>query len=528
MSEESTLVSHGPCGVCGSSDANALYSDNHSFCFSCNAYSPADGAKGSRSAPSSTTDRGLIPNLNGSIALTKRAISQSTAEHFGYFVSTYNGKPVQVAPYYDSAGLLVAQKVRFPDKQFSFLGKPKEATLFGQHKWKSGGKRVVVTEGEIDCLSVSQVQDNRWPVVSLPNGAAGARKALAKNIEWLSAFEEIVLMFDMDEPGQSAARECVDLFKPGQCKIASLPLKDANEMVQAGRTAELVSAIWNAKVYRPDGIVSVDDVIEQALSPIEHGFSWWMPTLDAVLRGRKRGEVIGIGAGTGVGKTAFVCQQAAHDIQQGHVPALFFLESTPAETLLRVAGNIAGKAFHDPDCAVPIDEKRTALEALRGKLWLYDSWGSADWETIAAKIRYLAVTEGVFLFTVDHLTALADPANERESLETIMKSLASLANELQVVITFVSHLATPEGKSHEEGGRVTIKQFKGSRSIGYWAWTLLALERDQQAEEPEARQTVVRVLKDRKTGRATGMTIPITYDHTSTHLKEAHGFDPEY
>jgi twinkle protein len=50
-----------------------------------------------------------------------------------------------------------------------------------------------------------------------------------------------------------------------------------------------------------------------------------------------------------------------------------------------------------------------------------------------------------------------------------MKEMAALANELQIIILFVSHLTTPEGKPHEEGGRVTIRHFKGSRAIGFWS-----------------------------------------------------------
>ena len=35
---ESEFVRHIPCDNCGSSDANSLYSDGHTFCFSCHTY----------------------------------------------------------------------------------------------------------------------------------------------------------------------------------------------------------------------------------------------------------------------------------------------------------------------------------------------------------------------------------------------------------------------------------------------------------------------------------------------------------
>ena len=39
--EDSEFVSHLPCEKCGSSDANSLYSDGHTYCFSCNTYANA-------------------------------------------------------------------------------------------------------------------------------------------------------------------------------------------------------------------------------------------------------------------------------------------------------------------------------------------------------------------------------------------------------------------------------------------------------------------------------------------------------
>ncbi len=111
---------------------------------------------------------------------------------------------------------------------------------------------VVVTEGEIDALSVSQIQGNKWPVVSVPNGAQGAAKAVARNLDYLMGFEKVIFLFDNDDPGHKAAQECAALLPPGKAYIGSLPLKDANEMLVAGRGPEVVDAIWGAKAFRPD------------------------------------------------------------------------------------------------------------------------------------------------------------------------------------------------------------------------------------------------------------------------------------
>src|SRR5690348_6953818 len=160
-------------------------------------------------------------------ALGKRGITEETCRKFGYSIGEHHGKKVQIANYRRD-GQIVAQKIRYADKTFSVKGDLKTAGLYGQHLW-SPGRRVVITEGEIDALSVSQVQENKWPVVSIPNGAQSAKKTIARELEWLEQFEEVVLMFDMDEPGQDAAKECALLFTPGKCKIAHLPAKDPNE-----------------------------------------------------------------------------------------------------------------------------------------------------------------------------------------------------------------------------------------------------------------------------------------------------------
>ncbi len=78
-----------------------------------------------------------------------------------------------------------------------------------------------------------------------------------------------------------------------------------------------------------------------------------------------------------------------------------------------------------------------------------------------------------------------------------MSELGGLVKVMDIIITFVSHLTTPDGTPHEEGGRVTIRQFKGSRAIGYWSDFMFGMERDTQAEDEEERQTTTfRVLKE--------------------------------
>lgn len=239
--------------------------------------------------------------------LRKRGISRATCERYGYWVGRFKGQPVQVANICDSDGTLTHQKVRFPDKEFLCIGgTPK--SFFGQHLFKTGGRRVVITEGEIDTLTIAQLDGCKWPVVSVPSGVGSAKKVFQAQYEWLIGFEEIIIAFDMDEPGRKAAKECASLLPPGKAKLLVIPLKDANEMMLDDREQELRNALWNPQPYRPDGVISGESLKERIknLGTVK-GLPWpdeWqdMPIVEYTkVIPEKR--LIVLGAGSGVGKS---------------------------------------------------------------------------------------------------------------------------------------------------------------------------------------------------------------------------------
>ena len=42
QASSATFLAHLPCDKCGSSDANSLYDDGHTYCFSCETYGEAN------------------------------------------------------------------------------------------------------------------------------------------------------------------------------------------------------------------------------------------------------------------------------------------------------------------------------------------------------------------------------------------------------------------------------------------------------------------------------------------------------
>ena len=526
-----------PCPQCRenggdtSGDNLARYDDGGAYCFKCMYTERGEGEVTRTSQVSKPSS--LLTGLEYR-PLLKRGISEETCKHFGYAIGELHDKTVHVANYRDGTKV-VAQKVRDSKKKFAVLGDGKAIgkMLFGQHLWRDGGKQVVVTEGEIDAMSMSQLQNNKWPVVSVPSGATGAAKAIAAQLEWLESYDKVIFMFDMDEPGQQAAQECAEMLSPGKAYIARLPMKDANMCLTEGKGQELISSMWDAKPFRPDGVIDISEVVDEACMDIEQGRDWPWESLTEKTYGRRRGELYGFGGGTGCGTSTVFKQIAKHIIEEDGLPVgLLMLEERPALTGKTLAGMMMGKRVHVPGVEYDREELRATLKGLEGQVYLYDHFGSMSFDVIKNKIRYMVRALGVRDIFLDHLTALAAAidTDERKAIDSIMAELSALTQELNCTIYYVSHLTTPEGKAHEEGGRVLEKQFRGSRSIAYWSHFLFGIERDKQQINGV---TVFRVLKDRYTGDAAGLRFGLRYSTTSGLLEECaipentHGFTAE-
>ena len=536
---DSEFIRHEACEKCGSSDGNAIYTDGHTFCFVCQRHTHGEKAKakdvqeaepdsqGDAFASLATTGHrerdGVFPVQGEVVALGKRRLREDTCALWNYRVGEFAGKKAQFAYYHDPASRKpVAAKVRFADKAFTFIGDPKAAPLYGQWLWRDGGRMVVITEGELDALSVSQLQGNKWPVVSIKNGASGAARDIRRSLEWLEKFESVVFLFDNDEPGMDAARECAALLKPGKAKIATLPLKDASDMLQAGRGEEVINAIWSAKEFRPDGIVSAADLREQVLAPVlesPRAYPW--EGLNEKLHGIRPRELITITAGSGIGKSLF-CREIAYPLlNNGDRVGYIALEESNRRTVQGFVGIGLNHPVHVDRGAVSDAAINAELDRWANRLYLYDSFGSVETSVRLAKLRYLAIGCECDVLVLDHISIAIsglEIEDERKAIDVMMTKLRSLVEETGKTMFIVSHLKRPQGKEgHEDGLQVSLSHLRGSAGIAQLSDAVIALERDQQGEDADV--TTVRVLKNRYTGE-TGVACKVRYDRATGRLHE--------
>lgn len=514
-----------PCPTCGSKNNLKRYSDGHAYCFTydCDHWEPSEEGYEAVSKPKNKK----LPLLGEFQGHAKRGISEETCRKMKYSVGSYTLKKkdseiwetvkAHIVHVPDQLGQPVASKVRMAGKEFRFVGDCQAAGLVFQDIWPAGcSKKIVITEGEFDSLSVAEVQACKYAVVSLPNGVKNAAEVLGRAKDYLNSFSEIVLMFDMDKPGREAAKECSKLM-PHKTLLAETSGHDANAMLKAGDRQGILNAIFNAQPYTPEGVVRMSSLREEMKKEVVVGRPWIYEQLTKHTFGRRYGEVYFIGAGVGVGKTDFCLQQIVADMMAGTASAMFLLEQPVVETGKRLVGKFAGKLYHIPPASgggskEDFDRDMDALLDLNDP-FLYDHFGAKDWPDIEDNIRFLAVSHGVKDFWIDHVTALvAHETDEQKALISMCADMSGLAQELGVNLYVVSHLATPFGKSHEEGAIVLPKHYKGSRAIAQWAHYMFALERNTLSENLKIRQTTTfRIVKDRFTGRATGETFLLGY-----------------
>lgn len=525
MNKESTFLYHEPCPKCGSSDACGVFSDGHRFCYSCNTYFRPDGSVKSEGV---RVSKDCIPlGELEEVSLTKRCISKDTCSKFKYFSTVYKGKPCQVACYYDDSGNLVGQKLRFPDKSFAVLGSISNR-LYGSQLWASG-KKIVITEGEIDCLTVSQLQGNKWPVVSIPNGAQGAKKAIEANLEYLGNFEEVILMFDMDDPGRKASEECAKILPAGKAYIANLPCKDPNECLSEGKGPEVLQAVWNAKPYRPDGIVSGTDLYEKCVTDIDDlkdsvEYPW--VALQNKTKGARHGELYVFTSGSGMGKSTILRELEYYfGVQRGELCGIVALEESTRKTGMELMSiHLNKRLILDPEGADEDERGRAFNETIgNGKFFLYDHFGSLDSGNLLSKLRYMIVSLGCKRIFLDHISIVVsgmdadEDGGERKAIDKLMTNLRSLVEETGATMFVVSHLKRPEKKGHEEGAQVSLSQLRGSGAIAQLSDMVIGLERNQQGDNPNV--LTLRVLKNRFCGD-TGVSGYLEYDPETGRLKD--------
>ena len=436
-----------------------------------------------------------------------------------------------IYPYYDINNSHIGNKIRLvANKGFSAEGNLPRAVMFGQNKFPQGGKYLTICEGEIDAMSAYELQGSKWASISIKNGCQSALKDIKANYDYINKFDKVVLCFDNDEHGKKAAIKVAQIFEPNKCLIMDMRYKDANEYLIKGKKQEFTQDFWNAKPYTPAGIHNLADISSRIYAEDDTQTCLYpYDGLNEKLYGIRTGELITFTAGTGAGKSSLMRELMHHLLTNTeHNIGVFSLEENITRTMLHIMSVEANDRLYIKEV-----QKNYTLEQLQEferktigtrRFYGFDHFGSITTDEILNRVRYMVKALDCKYILIDHLSILVsgiEGEDERRNIDQLMTKLRSLVEETRCAMLLVSHLRRASGdKGQEQGKEISLSMLRGSHSIAQISDAVIALERDQQAEDPTlANTTTVRVLKNRYAGE-TGVATYLLYNKDSGRLTE--------
>jgi len=465
-----------------------------------------------------------------SVELRDRNIKLDTVKKYGVKMEYDSEGSIakHYYPYHNIDGEITGFKTRVvKDKDFFTKGDISGTGLFGQNLF-NGGKYLTITEGELDAMAAYEMLGSRWAVVSIKTGAKGAVRDIKRNFEWVDKFNNIVLAFDQDKAGMDASREVAKLFSPDKVKIMHFEEKDACDMNVRRKGKEFTQAFWNARPFTPAGIISgLETWGDVSAEDNRKSIPYPWGCLNEFTYGFRPQELVTITSGSGMGKSLLVRELEHYLITKTEDNiGILALEESVKTTSLGIMSVNADKQLHLPDNKVGKDELHGYWQNTvgTGRVFMYDHFGSTGEDDLINKIKYMAKGLDCKWIILDHLSIVVsgmEGENERQLIDRLMTKLRTLVQETGIGMFLVSHLRRPIGdKGHERGAEVSLSQLRGSHAIAQLSDMVLGLERDQQHEDEEVRNTtLVRVIKNRFIG-LTGPACYLFYDKHTGRLEE--------
>lgn len=359
--------------------------------------------------------------------------------------------------------------------------KPTEANcrpiLFGWQAIPDDSRTIVITEGEIDALTMYEYG---YPALSVPfgGGSGGKHKWIDHDFHHLDRFETIYLCMDMDGPGLEAAEDISDRLGKHRCRIVELPQKDANECLVNGVTvADIKQAFDDAKHLEPEELVSAAefyDDVHATFYPTTSTEGYTVPwdRLSNLVRFRPHELTLWTGA-SGSGKSQLLSHASVEMMHQGAKICMASLEMTPAQSLKRMAKQ-AG------DIDVPTDEfLREILNWMDGKLWMFNLVGKERIDRLLDVFEYARRRYGVDTFIIDSFMRLGIGVDDYKAQDAAIFHLTDWVVSRPVHLHLVAHAR----KSNDSTQAPATEDVKGTSEIGANAFNIISVWRNRKLEE---------------------------------------------
>lgn len=551
------FVRHESCPKCGSKDNLAIYDDGSFYCFSaCGNISPSDDYKEELESKKKAKGKPRAKEVQSVSETTKttkprvteeetqelkdrtsikgsdyRGIKDATLAAFGVRTEYDETTGEVAAVYYPCTldGELSGWKPRTHPKAFggSIGITGKDCELFGQFKFKSGGKTCLIVGGEHDQLAAYQMlkdyyKSKNWefdPVVVSPTiGETGSQKQLQGQYEFFAQFDRIIVGYDNDDAGRKATEKAVEVLPKGKVSVATWTLKDPNELLVKGKERTFISDFYNAKPFVPVGVVASNQISDDMraefkvpkipLPPFMHKLQKMMAG------GVPLGRIVNLGSASGTGKSTII-DEFIYDMifHSPHLVGVVTLESTKGQYGIKLLSRHVGNKLEllDNDDALAIldsEEMKTKEWELFNNLdgtprfYLVDD-RDGEVEDIQGAIENLIVACNCKVIVLDPVSDVI-ASLENEEQENFMSWQKGMTKSHGVTFFNVCHTRkTASGqKAGSAGADLHEEDIIGSSSLYKSAACNLMFSRDKENEDEMVRNTtIMKATKIRWTGK---------------------------
>lgn len=464
--------------------------------------------------------------------MASRGISERITQQYNITIHK-DWENVLCFPFYDENNVLQFVKYRKTDfdkqkdKNKEWCEANCKPILFGMNHCDIKNKVLIITEGQIDSLSLAEAGIKN--AVSVPTGAKGFTW-VPHCWEFLKNFKTLIVFGDHEKGHITLLDELAQRFDGIVKHIRPddyLGCKDANEILQKYGKDALVRAVNNAVVVAHPQIKVLADVQRVDLGKLER-FSTGFRELDALLGGFFFGQLILLTGERGEGKSTLASQFGTFAIKAGYSTFFYSGELTnwyfKAWFDAQVAGlthlnkKVADSGFvsYSVDGSIESDMEKW----YRDKAFIYDSTTLNDQGSKLIDVIRAAIQQyGCRFLVIDNLmTAMVDvDSDEQYSAQTqFVNELAKMAKQFSAVIMLVAH---PRKKQFAEFENDDVA---GSSNVTNLVDVVMRYSRPNGKDTPkDTEQRILTVLKNRLTGKTNRKGIELFYEQGSKRISES-------
>ncbi len=335
-------------------------------------------------------------------------------------------------------------------------------TLWGWWLVNENTKKICITEGEIDAMSVAQMGCS-CPVLSMPSGSSNL-DWIGNDFDALQQFEKIYIITDMDASGEQAAQNISNRLGATRSFRVTLPeaYNDANEFLLSGKAtkSKLSQLMREASTYDPVTLIGVEDGVEAAIQrnnemkEATKNRNFLFPSMDFKLTSKDTGILTGI---CGHGKTDLANCIMLNEMKQGEVVCIAAFD-TPIDDLIRLCA--WQMVMGEPDD----HDIRLCAEALQGKLYFIDGVNNEiGSKSLLDDMDYAAKRFGCTRFLIDNLSEVSDiRKDDYDAQDRFVRALDKFDKKTGTNTVLVAHsLMSSEGSEWKIPGRRDVEGSKG-------------------------------------------------------------------